>query len=344
VTTRPRRALAVRADSMGDVLLTGPAIRAMAARADVTLLAGPSGADAARALPGVDEVLVHALPWIVAEPEPCDAAAIERLLGDVRARDVDEAVIFTSFHQSPLPLALVLRMAGIPRIAAISSDYPGSLLDVRHGVDDDVHEVERALSLAHAAGFPSPRDDDLRLAIRRTTAPPMRIRSPYVVVHPGASVTARAWDPDRCRALVRDLTRSGVRVVVTGAEAEQRLTAFVAGNDALAHDLGGRCDFEQLGAVLASASAVVCGNTGPAHLAAAVGTPVVSLYAPTVPATRWRPWKVDHVLLGDQDIGCRGCRARECPVSGHPCLDVPVGAVIHAVDRLAPGLRWGRAA
>jgi ADP-heptose:LPS heptosyltransferase len=88
--------------------------------------------------------------------------------------------------------------------------------------------------------------------------------------------------------------------------------------------------------VLAGADCVVVGNTGPAHLAAAVGTPVVSLYAPTVPAVRWRPWRVAHELLY-VDVPCAGCRARECPVPGHPCLGgVDVADVVAAVGRLAP--------
>jgi ADP-heptose:LPS heptosyltransferase len=338
---------------MGDVLLAGPAIRAIGARADVTMLAGPAGADAARALPGVDDVIVHSLPWIVADPE-WDPSVTGAIVRDVRALRPDVAVVFTSFHQSPLPLALLLRLAGVPRIAAISDDYPGALLDVRHRVDADVHEVERALSLAAAAGFDAVPGDDRRLAVRRsrpgaprspgTSVPGPSVPSPYVVVHPGASVTARRWDPDRARALVRELTRDGVPVLVTGGDSERPLTEFVAGGHPLARDLGGACDFDALVDVLAAASAVVCGNTGPAHLAAAVGTPVVSVYAPTVPAVRWRPWLVEHELLGAQAIGCCGCRARECPVTDHPCLDVSVSEVLGAIDRLAPGLRWGSAA
>jgi ADP-heptose:LPS heptosyltransferase len=101
-------------------------------------------------------------------------------------------------------------------------------------------------------------------------------------------------------------------------------------------DLAGRTDLPGLAAVLAGASALVSGNTGPAHLAAAVNTPVVSIYAPTVPATRWRPWMVPHVLLGRQDIACAGCRARLCPVPGHPCIDdITPGEVVAAVERLA---------
>jgi ADP-heptose:LPS heptosyltransferase len=88
--------------------------------------------------------------------------------------------------------------------------------------------------------------------------------------------------------------------------------------------------------VMAGAELVVVGNTGPAHLAAAVGTPVISLFAPVVPAPRWRPWKVPHVLLGQQDAACAGTRARTCPVPGHPCLNqVQVEQVTAAVERLA---------
>jgi ADP-heptose:LPS heptosyltransferase len=102
-------------------------------------------------------------------------------------------------------------------------------------------------------------------------------------------------------------------------------------------DLGGRVDLAGLAEVLAGAEAVVVGNTGPAHLAAAVGTPVVSLFSPVVPAVRWRPWKVPHVLLGDQHAACAGSRARTCPVPGHPCLDgVTVAEVLAALDHLVP--------
>jgi ADP-heptose:LPS heptosyltransferase len=81
---------------------------------------------------------------------------------------------------------------------------------------------------------------------------------------------------------------------------------------------------------------VVVGNTGPAHLAAAVGTPVVSLFAPTVPALRWAPYGVPRVLLGDQRAACRDTRATTCPVPGHPCLSsVSAGEVLTAVRTLS---------
>jgi ADP-heptose:LPS heptosyltransferase len=90
-----------------------------------------------------------------------------------------------------------------------------------------------------------------------------------------------------------------------------------------------------LAAVLDGACVVVAGNTGPAHLAAAVGTPVVSLFAPVVPAARWAPYGVPTVLLGDQHAPCRDSRARHCPVPGHPCLSgVDPTDVVAAVGSL----------
>ncbi len=88
--------------------------------------------------------------------------------------------------------------------------------------------------------------------------------------------------------------------------------------------------------MISGAKAIVVGNTGPAHLAAAVGTPIVSLFAPTVPEVRWRPWRVPHELLY-RDVPCAGCRARVCPVEGHPCLGgVGVEDVRAALERLVP--------
>lgn len=334
---RRRHVLYARLDNDGDVLLQGPAIRAVAHHADrVTLLCGPRGSRAAELLPGVDEVLTHRAPWIDPEPAPVDERSEQELVQRVRDRNIDAAVISTSFHQSALPLALLLRFAGVPFIAAISEDYPGSLLDVRHRDPGDVHEAERALGLATAAGFPPPPGDDGRLSVKRQQHAPIDLPSSYVVVHPGASVQARAYPPELNRELVQQLADQGRNVLVTGGPDERELTRFVAGDPhPTVADLGGATDLAGLAEVIGRADAIVVGNTGPAHLAAAVGTPVVSLFAPTVPPERWRPHKVEHELL-HTDVPCAGCRARTCPVPNHPCLStVAPEEVVNAVNRLS---------
>ncbi|GAA2677761.1 glycosyltransferase family 9 protein [Nonomuraea recticatena] len=325
--------LVARPDSAGDVLLAGPAIRAVRAQAEeVVLLAGPLGRAAAELLPCVDRVIEWRTPWIDADPPPVTGEHVARLMAQLP--EAEEALILTSFHQSALPLALLLRLRGVGRITAISNDYPGSLLDVRVRVDESRHlpEAERMLAVARAAGY-EPRDDG-RLAVR---TPPASLVGPpgYVVVHPGTTAPARTWPPERHREAVEALTAEGFQVVVTGTGGEKALTAAVAGRHGV--DLGGMTNLAELSGVLNEACALVSGNTGPAHLAAAVGTPVVSLFSPVVPAGRWAPYGVPYVLLGDQQAACKDSRARLCPVRGHPCLStVTAEQVVKAVRELVP--------
>ncbi|MER7587547.1 HAD-IIIA family hydrolase [Micromonospora sp. NPDC127501] len=340
-----RTALVVRSDSAGDVLVTGPAIRAVAAGAErVVLLCGPRGRAAADLLPGVDEIIEHPLPWIDPAPGPVDPEAMRSLSARLGTVGVDQAVVFTSFHQSALPLALLLRMAGIARIAAISDDYPGSLLDIRHRVPVGVPEPERALSLAAAAGHRLPDGDEPVLRLRRDAVPPrpVDVGDPgYVVLHPGSAASSRACPPDVATGIVRALADAGHRVLVTGGPDERAVTARVAA--AGGTDLGGRTDLAGLAAIVADASAVVVGNTGPAHLAAAAGVPVVSLFAPTVPFGQWGPYRVPTVRLGDAAAPCRDTRAASCPVPGHPCLSgVDPGDVVDALRTLAVSGGGGR--
>ncbi|MEJ5944605.1 glycosyltransferase family 9 protein [Pseudokineococcus basanitobsidens] len=383
------RVLAVRLDSDGDVLLTGPAVRALGTGPDggaceVDLLVSPAGRAAGGLLPGVAELRVFDAPWSGYAPAVLDPAAVEELLTWMRGRRHDEVVVVTSFHQSPLPMALLARLAGAPVVVGTSEDYPGSLLDVRHRRDGAAdgsgggHEVLAALDLVAATGRTVPERP--RLAVRTDVVdaaeeqllvlPGLREvlqdgdSRGLVVVHPGASVPARAPSPQVAAQAVAALLDDGWDVVLTGSPAERGLVADVQGRaagvsgrsvvsragssgpDGAARarlvDAAGTTDLAGLAALLRTASAVVVGNTGPAHLAAAVGTPVVSLFAPVVPAERWAPWGVPTVLLGDQDAPCALSRARECPVLGHPCLQLGGRTVAEAV-RSVVGVRPGGA-
>jgi ADP-heptose:LPS heptosyltransferase len=333
-------ALVARLDSAGDVLITGPAVRAVAAAHDrVVMLAGPRGRAAAELLPGVDEIIEWQAPWVDFDSPELTADHVAALVKQFRDVAVDRAFVFTSFHQSPLPLALLCRMAGVAWVGAVCEDYPGTLLDLRHHVEDGVPEPLRALSLAEAGGCLLPDGDDGALRIRQAGAMPEDVArrvgdEPFVVFHPGAAVPARRPSAARSASMVAALRATGYRVVVTGGSSERELTAEVAAGRAV--DLGGRTDLAELAAVFAAARVVVAPNTGPAHLAAAVGTPVVSLFAPVVPASQWSPYGAAMTLLGDQNAPCRATRARQCPVAGHPCLDgITDAALVAAVHQ------WG---
>ena len=241
------KALVVCPDSMSGVLLAGPAVRAVAASADhVTVACGPRGGPAARLLPGVDDVLVPRAPW--------DGDGPRRRLAEAA---FDVALVLASPEESPLPAAL-LRAAQVPRV----------------GANGTAHDAETALDTAAALGFRLRHGDDGRLRVQPgpdTTG--LTGNGPYVVLHPGAGGRDPVRSAERAADAVDLLADSGHRVVVTGGPEETGLTRRVSGDTAV--DLGGRTDLRTLSGVLRAADAVIAGSTGPAHLAAAAGAPVV---------------------------------------------------------------------
>jgi ADP-heptose:LPS heptosyltransferase len=214
-------------------------------------------------------------------------------------------------------------------------------LDIRLEPPADGPEPERMLAIAAGAGFPLPANDNGALAIRLPRDRGLARRPagpPYVVAHPGAAAPARRYPSDRWAAAVRELAQQGWSVVITGSQAERAMVADIVATadvgDAIL-DLSGQLTLAALADVLAGAAVVIVGNTGPAHLAAAVATPVVSLFSPVVSAMRWAPYGVPVELLGDQQAPCRATRSRTCVVEGHPCLaEIGAAEILDAVARL----------
>ncbi|MFE6286320.1 glycosyltransferase family 9 protein [Streptomyces sp. NPDC057877] len=260
------KALVVRPDGFDGVLLSGPAVRAVATRADrVTLVCAPPGAPAAGLLPHVDEVLV----WD--GPEDPDTG---RLVRRLRAESYDVGLALGG--RGPVPADRLLRTAQVRRVGA---EPPH-----RHG-------AVAALDTAAALGFRLRTGDDGRLRV--VPAPDtasLTGNGPYVVVHP-------AGEADRCARTVELLADAGHRVVVTGGPDGAELARRVSGDTAV--NLGGRTTPRQLTGVLRAADALVTADPGAAHLAAAVSTPVVALTG------TWTPYKVSAVLLGDGDAATR---------------------------------------
>ncbi len=346
VAPAPRpRVLVARWDSLGDVLLTGPAVRALAAVADVDFLCSGLGQPAAELLPGVRRILRFDAPWVLRDAPAVDRRSADELVATLGEAGYAAAAVLTSSHQSPLPLALLLRFAGVPEIAAVSHDHAGRLLDHRIPGDPDVHEVERSLLVADALGAARPADVALRVRAPRAPA----VVRDRVVVHPGCTAPARTLSPEAWREVVGVLLAQGWSVVVTGSAAESELCTFVAGGGGRTRGAGRvrsprdvavrtGAPLAKLARILGSAAVVATGNTGPMHLAAAMGRPVASIFAPTVPPERWAPWMVEHRLLGALDIACAGCRSVVCPLEAQACLaGVTADAVADAVAELALG-------
>jgi len=109
------------------------------------------------------------------------------------------------------------------------------------------------------------------------------------------------------------------QIVIAGDETDKAAARTLTTSAEGVVDLAGRLDFVELAALLEAADAVVCNNSSPAHLAAAVGTPVVDLYALTNP--QHTPWGVAHRVLS-RDVECRWCLKSVCPLGHTRCLAV----------------------
>jgi ADP-heptose:LPS heptosyltransferase len=343
------RILLVRLDNLGDVLVTSPAFRAVRAScptAALTLLASPVGAQAGRLNPDIDDVIVYEAPWM--DPWSRLAQDLEReqrVLDALREGRFDAAIIFTSFRQSSLPAAYLCYLAGIPLRLAASIDGPGSLLTTRHRHPERMmHEVERGLDLVATVGFTtSSRDLVLRVPDSartqlRASLPAMLGATPgsgpLVVVHPGCSMPARTYSWERFAEVCdRLVARLDANVVLTGAEGETDLVRRV--RDRMDEEVAvaaGTLSFPNFCALIEAADLVITNNTGPMHIAAAVKTPVISLFALTNPPEQWGPWRVPHRQLF-HEVPCRLCYHRVCPYH-HECLDIAPDEVVAATREL----------
>lgn len=308
------RILAVRTDGFANVLLAEPALRALAMDGEVTLLCGTSARPAVELLPAVSSTLVHDVPWTASDRGVVDSAALHGLVEEIRDLAPSRAVIFTSQRQPVLPTALLLRLAGVPFIAARSLDRAGPLLDIRLSNDPTQHEVERNLELVEALGLPAPFDRRIHV---RVGSPPSSVPPCSVVVHPGASHASATPPPAVWRELIARLAAEGHPVVLTGDHADDAAMALRR-DPGVALDLVGRTTLPELAGTLSQASVVCAGNTGSLHLAAAVGTFAVGLFPSSVQPDRWRPWMVDHEIFSCDGTGSHLRRSWH-PSQGRSC-------------------------
>jgi lipopolysaccharide heptosyltransferase II len=374
VTARAPRVLLVRPDHLGDMLLAAPAAWVLAdalPNSTIDWLVGPWAADIARRCGGPGDVLTVSFPGFTRQTK---ASALEpyRLLAReaarLRARRYDAALILRPDHWWGAMLAAA---AGIPRrfgyAVAECLPFLTDLLPLPSGRQQ--HAVPTNQGLARLAairlsGAAVPKDirrprypvDDADLAwardwlaaqcgyvpsgsfngAQRTTS-----GGPLVVLHPGSGAVLKNWSSERWAKVVSELrAQTGARVVVTGGPAERDLVAAViAGLDPPPPVLAGSTTLGQLAALFASAALVLGGDSGPLHLAAAVGTPSVRVYGPTDIA-EFGPWPPgpQQVALS-ANLSCQPCRALVDPPCGAveqpACLTaITVGAVVAAARRV----------
>jgi ADP-heptose:LPS heptosyltransferase len=336
--------LVVRMDNAGDIVMLGPALRAIKAtspEARITLLASPAGSKAAVLLPGIDEVITWRAVWQDLGHLPFDPPRERELIDLLAERAFDAALIFTSFSQTPHVPGYICYLAGIPLRAGESHEFGGASLSHEfRSLTDDVHQVDRNLNLIERLGF-RPVDRTLEVVIPGESHAAVAQRlvrlgigqvDQVAVLHPGASARARRYPAERYGQIAALLRERGWHVLLTGSEREvdQLDTVCAAAGQALPRltDL----TIQEYAALIARSSVVVCGNTLPMHLADAAGTPVVALYSGTDEISQWRPRHGPARIL-QNPVPCSPCYLFDCPI-GTPCLDIAPADVIRNIDAL----------
>jgi lipopolysaccharide heptosyltransferase II len=344
-----RHILAVRLDNLGDVLMTTPALRALGQPGRrITLLASPAGAAVVPHVPEIDRVIPAAMPWLPCAPS--DPDTLMDMAAALRAEEFDAAVIFTVYSQNPLPAAFLCWLAGIPLRLAHCRENPYHLLSdwIPDPEPQEVvrHEVRRQLDLVAAVGCATDNErlsfricpEDAVRAVAKLRAAGVDPERRWIVVHPGASAPSRRYPAEHFAAVADQLAESpDLQLVFTGDAGDGPLIdAIMARTRSPAVSLAGMLGLGELGAVLAPAALLIANNTGPVHLAAALGTPVVDIYALTNP--QHAPWQVPSRVLY-HDVPCRFCYRSVCPQGHHDCLRLlePQRVAQAARELLAPG-------
>jgi 3-deoxy-D-manno-octulosonic-acid transferase/heptosyltransferase-1 len=269
------------------------------------------------------------------------------LLRSLRDTRYDLIIDFQALLKSSLWIFLARgrRKAGFGQGMEHSENSHFFLNERIPAVSMEIHALDRGLRLLQALGIPDSQvlydlpvgEEDERAAEKLLVENGSRLDQPFIAINPVAKWPTKLWAAERFRELAERLLNDGSQAVFTGSKEDR---PFI---DEIARTLGspvvrldGRTSLKVLAAVYRSASVVVTTDTGPMHLGAAVGTPVVALFGPTAP---WRtgPYGEGHVVLR-AGVSCSPCFSKSCKtteVERMACMNrITVEQVTEAVARL----------
>ena len=340
----PQRVLLLRLERIGDLVMALPAmrdVRTLAPAATIDLVVGSWNRPIGQALPYIDHVEVLDAGWLARGSARSGAGQTIGAVRRWRSRAYDLAVNFEPDIRSNLLLAA----SGAAWTAGWTSGGGGALMDTALDYDARVHTRENARRLVSTVFGESPRESTLPLltipdAVRRRAAARIRVRpaGPIVGLHVSGGRLVKQWEPEKFAEVARRLVdRQKAVVVLTGSATDRRMvdevkSALSAGDVV---DVAGAIDLLELAALLEQLDVLITGDTGPMHVAAAVGTPVVAVFGPSDPVRYAPAGPADRIVRSG--LHCSPCNRIRMPPAhcvGHipECLtSVPAAQVYDAV-------------
>lgn len=329
-----KKILCLRLDAMGDVLMTTPAMEALKESVPgrtMTLLTSKQGKAIAESIPFIDDVIVYGAPWLKASADRSDPTLDFEMIEKIKNEKFDAAVIFTVYSQNPLPGALLCFLAGIPLRASYCRENPyGLLTNWIKEIEPEQrvrHEVKRHLDLVAELGA-SNVARPLSLQVEESSYLSLRaklkdldfsLHDDYVVIHPGSTAASRRYPPAKFAEVADEISLlHKKKILFTGGPDERALIAEIQEHmKESSLNLGGELTLKELIALIREAPLLISNNSGPVHMAAALGTPVVDLYALTNP--QHTPWMVENAVLY-KNVSCGFCYKSVCPEGHNECL------------------------
>jgi lipopolysaccharide heptosyltransferase II len=299
--------------------------------ADLTLLSSDFGSDIAKLIPEIDQIIPFQAPWIKSTVKFENSYPMRNMITKLKKMKFDASIIMTTYSQSPFPAAMLCFLADIKRRLAYAHENQYQLLS--HWIPDPEpntlrrHETQRQLDLVASVGFIT-SDNHLSLKYRPEVEEKMRsliktklrISMPWFLLNAGASAPSRRYPLHHFAKIIDLMCLKGWRPVLTGSVEEfDLINDLMCLTDHKPLNLCGKLDLEELSALIALSPLLISNNTGPAHIAAAVDTPAVVIYAQT--NLQHYPWSKKCAVL-THDVDCKNCLKSVCPKKHHNCLEL----------------------
>ena len=325
--TQPQRILLLRIERIGDLIMALPAIRdvrALAPDADIDLVVGSWNAELAAALPYVTRVLTMTPRWLDRDSGGESFPALVRSAITWRHRAYDVAINF----EPDIRTNLLLALAGARWTAGWTTGGGGALLDRGLAYDTGAHTSANLRRLVADVFSSQPPSSNLPLLVLPDSARERvehrlgrQTGRPMAGVHVSGGRLVKQWDPARFADVAARLVKNdGARILLTGSAADRpmvdQVKAVLNADDVI--DVAGDASLLELAALIERCDVFVTGDTGPMHVAAAVGTPIVAVFGPSEPRRYAPTGPTDRVIR--IDLPCSPCnRIRRPP---DPCVGI----------------------
>jgi lipopolysaccharide heptosyltransferase II len=333
----PGRFLIVSTTGIGDTLWGTPAISALREtypESYIGILTTRSGSELLLGNPDIDEIFIfrRGLGSII---------YLISLLGRIRARRFEVAFIF---HASDRIIWPICSLSGPSEIIGVSGENKGLDFILTRAIEinsSEVHELEKRLILVRGTGAETSNrsiklvltDRDRENAERFLQQSGVDNSSLLIGLHPGALKRFKRWPRENFVYVGRELARkSGAAIVITGSRDEETLTSEIAAHIEGAFSAAGRLSLRETAALIERMNLFITNDTGPMHIAFALGTPTVALFSPTDPK-RCGPYETEGYIVINKPVTCDPCKAKSCynPV----CMEqITTEEVVEAAVRL----------